>query len=145
MRRIYWFCELIAMRTPRSVTFRKSHLLPHHVSDLLFEKAYKKDAQICYIDLLFLKCSFLLSRHTSALHPYVCVWIGKVFSCIRLFVCSYYQFWVTSEFTFTDHWWLVELPMWLTDGFSVTFFGRWRGQCEYTLIPMWLPYMVINV
>ena len=24
-------------------------------------------------------------------------------------------------------WWLVELPMWLTDGFSVTFFGRWRG------------------
>ena len=26
-----------------------------------------------------------------------------------------------------DHWWLVELPMWLTDGISVTFFGRWRG------------------
>ena len=25
------------------------------------------------------------------------------------------------------NWWLVELPMWLTDGFSVTFFGRWRG------------------
>ena len=24
-------------------------------------------------------------------------------------------------------WWLVELPMWLTNGFSVTFFGRWRG------------------
>ena len=24
-------------------------------------------------------------------------------------------------------WWLVELPMWLTDGFLDTFFGRWRG------------------
>ena len=35
-------------------------------------------------------------------------------------------------------WWLVELPMWLTDGFSVTFFGRWRGQCAHTLIPVWL-------
>ena len=29
-------------------------------------------------------------------------------------------------------WWLVELPMWLTDGFSVTFLGRWRGLCAYT-------------
>ena len=28
---------------------------------------------------------------------------------------------------FNCHWWLVELPMWLTDGFSVTFFGRSRG------------------
>ena len=37
----------------------------------------------------------------------------------------------------TFYWWLVELPMWLTDGFSVTFFGRWRGQCAYTLIPVW--------
>ena len=36
------------------------------------------------------------------------------------------------------YWWLVELPMWLTDGFSVTFFGRWRGQCAYTLILVWL-------
>ena len=36
------------------------------------------------------------------------------------------------------YWWLVELPMWLTDSFSVTFFGRWRGQCAHTLIPMWL-------
>ena len=35
--------------------------------------------------------------------------------------------------------------MWLTDGFSVTFFGRWRGQCAHTLIPVWLPYTVINV
>ena len=35
--------------------------------------------------------------------------------------------------------------MWLTDGFSVTFFGRWRGQYAYTLIPVWLPYTVINV
>ena len=26
-----------------------------------------------------------------------------------------------------SHWWLVELPMWLTDGFLVTFFGRWKG------------------
>ena len=25
------------------------------------------------------------------------------------------------------NWWLVELPMWLTDGFLVTFFGRWKG------------------
>ena len=40
----------------------------------------------------------------------------------------------------TINWWLVELPMWLTDGFSVTFFGRWKGQCAYTLmlIPVWL-------
>ena len=35
--------------------------------------------------------------------------------------------------------------MWLPDGFSVAFFGRWRGQCAYTLIPVWLPYTVINV
>ena len=25
------------------------------------------------------------------------------------------------------NWWLIELPMWLTDGFLITFFGRWRG------------------
>ena len=25
------------------------------------------------------------------------------------------------------NWWLIELPMWLTDGFLVTFFGRWMG------------------
>ena len=42
-------------------------------------------------------------------------------------------------------WWLVELPMWLTDGFSVTCFGSWKGQCAYTLIPVWRPYTVINV
>ena len=35
--------------------------------------------------------------------------------------------------------------MWLTDGFFITFFGRWRGQCAHTLIPVWLPYTVINV
>ena len=34
----------------------------------------------------------------------------------------------------TDCWLLVEIPKWLTDGSSVTFFGRWRGQCRYTLI-----------
>ena len=28
--------------------------------------------------------------------------------------------------------------MWLTDGFLSTFFGRWRGQCAHTLIPVWL-------
>ena len=27
-----------------------------------------------------------------------------------------------------------ELPMWLTDGFSVTFFGRWWGLCAYTRV-----------
>ena len=36
--------------------------------------------------------------------------------------------------------------MWLTDGFSVTFFfGRWRGQCAYTLIHVQLPCMVIDL
>ena len=35
--------------------------------------------------------------------------------------------------------------MWLTDGFSVTIFGRWKGQCAHTLIPVWLTYTVINV
>ena len=28
--------------------------------------------------------------------------------------------------------------MWLTDGLLVTSFGRWKGQCTYTLIPVWL-------
>ena len=28
--------------------------------------------------------------------------------------------------------------MWLTDSFLLTFFGRWRGQYTYTLIPVWL-------
>ena len=40
---------------------------------------------------------------------------------------------------------LSALPMWLMNGFSVTFFGRWREQCAYTLIYLQLPYMVINV
>ena len=35
--------------------------------------------------------------------------------------------------------------MWLTDGFLLTIFGRWRGQCAHTLIPVWLTYTVINV
>ena len=35
--------------------------------------------------------------------------------------------------------------MWLTDGFSVAFFGRWREQCTYTLIYVQLPYTVINM
>ena len=35
--------------------------------------------------------------------------------------------------------------MWLTDGFLLTIFGSWRGRCAYTLIPVWLPYTVINV
>ena len=35
----------------------------------------------------------------------------------------------------TTYWWLVELPMWLTDGFLTTFSGSWRGQCAHTLIP----------
>ena len=38
--------------------------------------------------------------------------------------------------------------MWLTDGFSVTFFGRWRGQCTHVnsrVAHVWLPYTVINV
>ena len=47
--------------------------------------------------------------------------------------------------TIQCYWWLVELPMWLTDGFLLTIFGRWRGQYAYTLIPVWLPYTVINV
>ena len=32
------------------------------------------------------------------------------------------------------YWWLVELPMWLTDGFSVTFLEGGGEQCAYTLV-----------
>ena len=33
-----------------------------------------------------------------------------------------------NQIVFESHyWWLVELPMWLTDSFLDTFFGRWRG------------------
>ena len=42
------------------------------------------------------------------------------------------------------YWWLVELPMWLMDGFSVTIFGRWRGQWTHMLIPVWLTYGPIH-
>ena len=42
------------------------------------------------------------------------------------------------ERVFRANWWLVELPMWLTDVFLLTIFGRWRGQCAYMLIPVWL-------
>ena len=45
------------------------------------------------------------------------------------------ELWQAEKWHF---WWLVELPMWLTDGFLLTFFGRWRGQCAHTLIPVWL-------
>ena len=43
------------------------------------------------------------------------------------------------------YWWLVELPMWLTDGFSVTFFGRWRGAVRIHMSHIQLPYTVINM
>ena len=48
--------------------------------------------------------------------------------------CSYSQVFSTQNY----NWWLVELPMWLTDGFLLTFIGRWRGRCACTLIPLWL-------
>ena len=39
--------------------------------------------------------------------------------------------------------------MWLTDGFLLTIFGRWRGTvCTHVnscVAYMWLPYMVINM
>ena len=35
--------------------------------------------------------------------------------------------------------------MWLTDGFSVTFFGRWRGDVRTHVGHVQLPYTVINV
>ena len=44
-----------------------------------------------------------------------------------------------------DYWWLVELPMWLTDGFLVTFFGRWRGAVRIHVSHVQLTYMVTNV
>ena len=42
-------------------------------------------------------------------------------------------------------WWLVELPMWLTDGFSVTFFGRWRGAVRIHMSHVQLTCTVINM
>ena len=47
---------------------------------------------------------------------------------ITLFVPHLYL----SSFCFVGG--LLELPMWLTDGFLVTFFERWRGQCTCTLL-----------
>ena len=38
-----------------------------------------------------------------------------------------------------------EPPMWLTDGFLVTFFGRWRGAVHIHVSHVQLLYMVINV
>ena len=35
--------------------------------------------------------------------------------------------------------------MWLTDGFLLTLFRKWRGQCAHMLISVWLLYTVINV
>ena len=39
----------------------------------------------------------------------------------------------------------LELPMWLTDGFLVTFFGRWWGAVRIHVSHVQLPYTVINV
>ena len=36
----------------------------------------------------------------------------------------------------------LELPMWLTDGFLVTFFGRWWGAVHIHVSHVQLPYMV---
>ena len=38
-----------------------------------------------------------------------------------------------------------ELPMWLTDGILVSFFGRWRGAVCIHMSHVQLPYTVINV
>ena len=35
--------------------------------------------------------------------------------------------------------------MWLTDGFSITFFGRWRGAVRIHVSHVQLPYTVINM
>ena len=39
--------------------------------------------------------------------------------------------------------------MWLTDGFSVTIFGRWKGTVRIhvnsRVVHVWLPYTVINL
>ena len=50
-----------------------------------------------------------------------------------------------DSFSLTGNWWLVELPMWLTDGFWVTFFGRWRGAVHIHMSHVQLTYMAINV
>ena len=34
--------------------------------------------------------------------------------------------------------------MWLMNGFLVTFFGIWRGQCIYTVIPVQPPYKALT-
>ena len=39
----------------------------------------------------------------------------------------------------------LELPMWLTDGFLVTFFGRWWGAVRIHVSHVQLPYTVINM
>ena len=36
----------------------------------------------------------------------------------------------------------LELPMWLTDGFLVTFFGRWWGAVRIHVSHIQLPYTV---
>ena len=42
----------------------------------------------------------------------------------RCDVCSPWQ----AEFNISNDWWLVELPVWLTDGFVGRLFGRWKGR-----------------
>ena len=41
------------------------------------------------------------------------------------------------------YWWLIELPMWLTDGFLVTFFGSWRGAERIHVSHVWLTCTII--
>ena len=48
-----------------------------------------------------------------------------------------------NSFFTIHHWWLAELPMWLTNDFFTTFFLK--GQCAYTLIYLQLTYTVINM
>ena len=86
--------------------------------------------------------------HIGAIIPDKDVWLVYLVtticwhvSCLQFYgSCSRWQIKTSVNF-----WWLIELPMWLTNGFLVTFFGRRRGQCTHMLIPVWLPYTVINM
>ena len=53
--------------------------------------------------------------------------LGKQLEPMRNHVSRTRNVLLCNQLNVDTSWWLVELPMWSTDGFSVTFFGRWRG------------------
>ena len=68
-----------------------------------------------------------------------------MYSSVSTFNVSFNPWLVPVVSKHDSYWWLVELPMWLTDGFSVTFFGRWWGAVRIHVSHLQLPYMVINM